>query len=119
MMAETVEHVGHPNFSLCYDPGNMIHYTKGEVRPETDVHDAARYVTTCIIKDCVVVGGTPDVWILPGDGWVDFRAVLSGLVGAGFRGPLYVECLGGEALEDINDRARRTHAFISGIVAEL
>ena len=119
MMAETVELVGHPNFSICYDPGNIIYYTKGEARPETDVHDVARYVTTCIIKDCLVTDGTPDVWILPGDGWVDFRAVLSSLVGAGFTGPLYVECLGGEALDDINHRARITHGFLSDTIADL
>jgi sugar phosphate isomerase/epimerase len=119
MMAETVEQVGHANFSICYDPGNIIYYTKGEVRPETDVPDVACQVTTCIIKDCVVTGGQPDVWILPGEGWVDFRAVLSALVQAGFAGPLYVECLGGEELDDINDRAKRTYDFISEIVAAL
>ncbi len=119
MMAETIEKVGHPNFTLCYDPGNIIYYTKGERRPETDVHDAAPYVTTCIIKDCIVTDGTPDVWILPSDGWVDYESVLGSLVNAGFRGPLYVECLGGEELEDINDRAKRTHKFISDIVGGL
>ena len=119
MMAKTVEAVAHPNFSICYDPGNIIYYTKGDLRPETDVHDVAPHVTTCIIKDCLVTDGTPDVWLLPGEGWVDFHAVLSGLTQAGFSGPLYVECLGGEALADINNRARRTYAFVSGIVEML
>ena len=119
MMAETVEQVGHPNFTVCYDPGNIIYYTKGELRPEVEVRDVARHVTTCIIKDCLVTDGTPDVLILPGEGQVDFRAVLSALVEAGFAGPLYVECLGGDALENINDRARRTHGFVSEIVAGL
>lgn len=119
MMAETVESVGHPNFTVCYDPGNMIYYTKGDVRPETDVHDVAQHVATCIIKDCIVTDGTPEVWILPGEGWVDFESVLGSLVKAGFAGPLYVECLGGEELDDINDRAKRTHQFLSGIMSRL
>lgn len=119
MMAETVEQVGHPNFSICYDPGNIIYYTKGERRPETDVVDIAPHVSICIIKDCVVKDGTPDVWILPGEGWVDFPTVLGKLADAGFVGPLYVECLGGQEIDDINDRARRTHELIAGIVAGL
>ena len=119
MMTETFELVGHPNFSICYDPGNIIYYTKGEHRPETDVADVAAHVSMCIIKDCIVEDDKPDVWILPGDGWVDFASVLRQLVEAGFTGPLYVECLGGTETEDINDRARRTHAFIADIVAAL
>ncbi|NSW56887.1 MAG: sugar phosphate isomerase/epimerase [Armatimonadetes bacterium] len=119
MMAETVELVGHPNFSICFDPGNIIYYTKGAATPEVELRDVAPYVTTCIIKDCIIIDGKPDVWILPGEGLVDFRAVLSGLAQAGFVGPLYVECLGGSELEDINHRAARTHSFVSEIVSSL
>ena len=119
MMAETAEAVGHPNFSICYDPGNIIYYTKGERRPETDVPDVAPHVSICIIKDCIVKDDTPDVWILPGEGWVDFGSVLGSLTSAGFRGPLYVECLGGEEKADIDERAARTHELIGGIVAGL
>jgi len=87
--------VDHPSYSICYDPGNIIYYTKGEERPETHIASVAPLVTTCIIKDCVVADGKPDVMITPGEGWVDFDAVLSALVAGGFRGPLYVECVGG------------------------
>ncbi len=119
MMTETFELVNHPNFSICYDPGNIIYYTKGEHRPEPDVDDVAAHVGMCIIKDCVVVDDKPDVNILPGEGWVDFGVVLGKLVAASFTGPLYVECLGGTETADINDRARRTHAFVTEIVAKL
>jgi sugar phosphate isomerase/epimerase len=85
----------------------------------TTWHDVARHVTTCMIKDCVVSDGTPDVMVLPGEGLVDFRTVVSGLVAGGFRGPLYVECLGGQELPDINDRARRTHGFLRELLALL
>ena len=52
--------VNHSAFGICYDPGNIIYYTKGELRPETDVAVAAPKVTTVIIKDCVVENGNPD-----------------------------------------------------------
>lgn len=119
MMTETYELVNHPNFSICYDPGNIIYYTKGEHRPEADVDDVAPHVGMCIIKDCVVKDDTPDVWILPGEGWVDFETVLDKLVKAGFTGPLYVECVGGQEIDDINDRAQRTHDLMSGIIGGL
>ncbi|NLC58762.1 MAG: sugar phosphate isomerase/epimerase [Armatimonadetes bacterium] len=119
MMRRVVEAVDHPNFSICYDPGNIIYYTKGEHRPETDVHAIKEHVSVCIIKDCVVNNGVPDVHLLPGEGLVDFRRVLGALVDAGFRGPLYVECVGGTQWDDINDRARRTHAFVSDLLARL
>ncbi|OHE79734.1 MAG: hypothetical protein A3G75_00935, partial [Verrucomicrobia bacterium RIFCSPLOWO2_12_FULL_64_8] len=78
------EKVNHPAFGICFDPGNIIFYTKGEMRPETDVAEVAPRVTTGIIKDCVVVDGKPDVMVTAGDGLVDFHTVLSGLVGGGF-----------------------------------
>ncbi len=119
MMVETLEAVGHPNFTLCYDPGNIIYYTRGERRPETDVVDVLGRVATCMVKDCVVVDGKPDVHLLPGEGLVDFRSVLGQLIEGGFNGPLYVECVGGSELDDINDRARRTREFIGGILESL
>jgi len=118
-MVRVVQAVNHPAFSICYDPGNIIFYSKGEYRPETDVLDVREHVTTCIIKDCTLEGEKPDVNILPGEGLVDFRSVLGSLTAAGFRGPLYVECLGGSELEDINARAVKTREFLEGILADL
>jgi sugar phosphate isomerase/epimerase len=118
-LARVAEQVNHPGFGICYDPGNIIYYTKGELRPETDVHDVAAHVTVCIIKDCVVVDGQPDVWILPGEGLVDFPTVLGALAGAGFQGPLYVECLGGTEWADITARGRRTRVWVEEMVAKL
>jgi sugar phosphate isomerase/epimerase len=119
MMVEVVKAVNHPNFSLCYDPGNIIYYTKGQLRPETDVDEVLGHVGTCIIKDCLVIDGKPDVWILPGEGWVDFEVVLGKLTAGGFTGPLYVECLGGSELADIDDRAQRTRDYLGGIIGKL
>jgi sugar phosphate isomerase/epimerase len=108
--------VGHPSFGICHDPGNIIYYSRGELRPETDVERVAPAVSACIIKDCVVVDGKPDVMVTPGEGLVDFEAFLGGLVRNGFRGPLYVECVGGRELDEIDANVRRTLDFIRGIL---
>ncbi len=111
--------VNHPAFGISYDPGNIIYYTKGERRPETDIAAVAPTVSTLIIKDCVVEDGKPDVMVTPGEGLVDFRKVIGGLVAGGFDGPLYVECLGGKTLDEINTNARSTLKFVSGILADI
>ena len=119
-LAKAIEIVNSDAFRICYDPGNIIYYTKGEVRPESNVDDVAKYVTFCIIKDCIIKDdGNPDVWILPGEGLVDFPIVLGKLVKAGFTGPLHVECLGGTELEDINKKAWKTREWLERIVESL
>ena len=108
--------VNHPAFGICYDPGNMIYYTKGQERPEMHVAEVAPLVTTVIIKDCLLRGSPPDVkpdvMVTPGEGLVDFPALLSALAGGGFGGPLYLECVGGETLDEIDANVRRTLGFI-------
>ena len=111
------EKVNHPAFGICYDPGNIIYYTKGDLRPETDVAIAAPKVTTTIIKDCAVEDGVPDVMVTPGEGLVDFETVLNGLVSGGFDGPLYVECVGGTTVDEINRNTKATLKFVSDILA--
>ena len=81
--------------------------------------EVAPLVTTAIIKDCILVDGVPDVMVTAGDGLVDFPAVLSGLVAGGFRGPLYVECVGGKTPEEIDANVLRTRKYIQGILAGL
>ncbi len=109
--------VNHPAFGICYDPGNIIYYTKGDIRPETDVAVAAPKVSTTIIKDCVVEDGVPDVMVTPGEGLVDFETVLNGLVSGGFAGPLYVECVGGTTVDEINRNTKATLKLVSDILA--
>ena len=109
--------VHHPAFGICYDPGNIIYYTKGNLRPETDIATIAPKVTTTIIKDCVVEDGIPDVMVTPGEGLVNFEIVLGGLVNGGFDGPLYVECVGGKTVGEINENIKSTLKFVSDILA--
>ena len=35
------QEVNHSAFGICYDPGNIIYYTKGELRPETEIDAVA------------------------------------------------------------------------------
>jgi sugar phosphate isomerase/epimerase len=109
--------VDHAAFGICYDPGNIIYYTKGEERPTMHVVEVAPLVTTCIIKDCALNDGKPDVQVTPGEGLVDFPAVLSALAEGGFHGPLYLECVGGETLDEIDANVRHTLAFIRDILS--
>lgn len=110
------QRVDHPAFGVCYDPGNIIYYTQGDERPEMAIDRVAPMVRTGIIKDCIVSDGKPDVMITPGEGWVDFAAVLGGLVNGGFRGPLYVECVGGTTVDEIDRNLLETRDFIRTIL---
>jgi len=118
-LIEADEKVAHPAFGICYDPGNIIYYTKGERRPETDVGEVASRVNTTIIKDCAVEEGKPDVLVTPGDGLVDFPVVLEKLLEGGFQGPFYVECVGGEEIPQIDRNLAFTLGYVKGILAEL
>jgi sugar phosphate isomerase/epimerase len=118
-LIDAYEKVSHPAFGICYDPGNIIFYTRGELRPETDIDKVAPMVTTGIIKDCVIKDGKPDVMVTAGEGLVDFDRVISGLVAGGFRGPLYVECVGGRELDEIDKNVKSTLKFVKDILAEL
>ena len=118
-LIDAYEKVNHPGFGICYDPGNIIYYTKGEQRPETALDEVAPTVNTAIIKDCTLHDGQPDVMVTPGEGLVDFEKVLGGLIAGGFRGPLYLECVGGKEIEEIHANVRATRSFIRQILESL
>lgn len=118
-LLQAKERVGHPNFGICYDPGNIIYYSRGELRPEAEIDRIAPAVRTFMVKDCILRDGTPDVTVTPGEGLVDFEKVLSGLVQGGFEGPLYVECVGGDDVNEVDENLRRTLGFLEDIVASL
>ena len=115
-LIEAHEKVDHPAFGICYDPGNIIYYTKGDLRPEPFVDKIASRTSTFIIKDCVVVDGKSDVMVTPGDGLVDFDAVIGGLVANGFDGPLYLECVGGKTLEEVDGDISASLSFVRAIL---
>jgi sugar phosphate isomerase/epimerase len=55
--------------------------------------------------------------VTPGEGLVDFEKVLGGLVVGGFDGPLYVECVGGKTVDEIDRNVKSTLKFVSDILA--
>jgi sugar phosphate isomerase/epimerase len=113
-LMRAVERLDSAAFGIWYDPGNIIYYTGGDPVEEAEVV-AAHCVGLCV-KDAS--GKGQDVNLLPGTGLVDFPAVFGALAKAGFSGPCLVECLGGEAKEDIDERARKAYDFLTGLIQQ-
>ena len=111
-----VERFAHPNFGICYDPGNILYYT-GE-RPEDDLPKLVEHVQAMCVKD-ETGGQHGEVMLTPGDGLVDFRRIFSILDEAGFEGPCWIECLGGGSVAEINTEAVRARRFLLELAAEI
>ena len=115
-----IETVGHKNFSLWYDPGNIFFYSNGELDPVDDAKDVdgAVRVGMCIKDfDMVVKDGKPtrDVWVTPGTGRVDFPKVLKALRNGGFKaGYLVIECVarGDGELPTILAEAKKAREYV-------
>lgn len=104
-LVRMVETIDHPNFGVYFDPGNVLYFTGHS--PLEGLAEVAPHVVGLIIKD--ETGGVRgSVEIEPGTGDVPFPEVFAVLRAGGFSsGPVTVECLGGDTLEDVNARARR------------
>jgi sugar phosphate isomerase/epimerase len=108
--------VGHPNFKLWYDAGNIIYYTGKN--PVEELKPIARYVTGFCAKDCAEPKG--DVMIQFGSGKVDFAAVFATLKAAGFDGPIMVECCTiGATAEETMANARANRTFLEHVLARV
>ncbi len=116
---KTVEAVGHKNFRIWYDPGNIFYYSGGKLDPVADAATVDGLVVGMCVKD---YRHPKEVMVTPGTGQVDFPKVLARLKKGGFtHGPLIVETLarGDEAatlkeatkarrfLEELTGRSRR------------
>ena len=115
-LVELRDQIDHPAFRISYDPGNIIYYTKGAVRPEDEVEQVASHTSTLIIKDCSLDGDQPDVMVTVGDGLVDFSFVIGKLRAGGFRGPMYVECVGSTEPDEVDTDLKRTRAYIAALI---
>ena len=82
-----LDKVGHANFKIWYDAGNIIYYTGKD--PLSELEPIAKQVTGFCAKDCA--GPKGDVMSQFGIGKVDFKAVFAKLKSVGFNGPLMVE----------------------------
>ena len=112
----TIELVGHRNFTLWYDPGNIYYYSNGELNPAEDARTVSGIVTGMCVKDFTM--SAKDVRVNPGEGKVDFPAVLAQLKKGGFtRGPLVIETLARGDLPTLLAAARKARKFVEGLVA--
>jgi sugar phosphate isomerase/epimerase len=109
-----MKRVGHPNFKIWYDAGNIIHYTGKD--PVEELKPVAHHVTGFCAKDCAEPKG--DVMIQFGAGKVDFAGVFKVLKSAGFDGPIMVECCAvAETPEATAANARANREFLQKVLA--
>ena len=113
---QVIERVGHKNFRLWYDPGNIFFYSDGALDPANDAADADGQVAGMCIKDFLP---PKNVAVTPGTGKVNFPAVLARLKKGGFTGgALVVEMIA--PIEDLAQRlaeAKKARLFVEGLVA--
>ena len=108
--------VGHPNFKIWYDAGNIIYYMGKD--PVEELKPIVQYVTGFCAKDCAEPKG--DVMIQFGAGKVDFKGVFQVLKSAGFNGPIMVECCAvGETAEATAANARANREFLEKVLAQI
>lgn len=111
---QTIRAVNHPNFSIWYDAGNIIHYTGKD--PVAEIDPIAPHITGFCAKDCGELRG--DVMIQFGVGKVDFGAVFQRLKVHGFQGPIMVECCQvGATPEATTANARANREFLEAVLA--
>ena len=112
-----IEKMGHKNFCLWYDPGNIYYYSDGKLSPVDDAANVDGLVVGMSVKDFKM---PKDVNVTPGTGMVDFPGVMARLRQGGFkRGPLIVECLAVGDISFINAEARKACQFIEKLTAAL
>ena len=115
-IVKAMKAVGHPNFKIWYDAGNIIYYTGKD--PVAELAPIAEHVTGFCAKDCGAEKG--DVMIQFGTGKVDFTAVFRKLKSAGFNGPIMVECCKiGATAQETMENARANRVFLEKAIAAI
>ncbi len=108
--------VGHPNFKVWYDAGNIIFYTGKD--PVAELEPIAEHVTGFCAKDCAAQRG--DVMVQFGTGKVDFAGVFKKLKSTGFNGPIMVECCKiGATPQETMENARANRLFLEKVLANV
>jgi sugar phosphate isomerase/epimerase len=111
-----LERVGHPNFKIWYDAGNIIYYTGKD--PIEELKPIVQHVTGFCAKDCAAPKS--EVMIQFGMGKVDFAGVFKVLKSAGFAGPIMVECCAiGDTPEATAATARANREFLEKVLASI
>ncbi len=111
-----IKTVGHPNFKIWYDAGNILFYTGKD--PVTELEPIAEHVTGLCAKDCDKQRG--EVMIQLGAGKVDFAGVFKQLKAAGFNGPIMLEgCKVGATAAETTENARANREFLEKVLATI
>lgn len=106
--------VGHPNFKIWYDAGNILFYTGKD--PVAELDPIVEHVTGFCAKDCDKQRG--EVMIQLGAGKVDFAGVFKKLKAAGFNGPIMLEgCQVGATAAETTENARANREFLEKTLA--
>ena len=79
--------VGHANFQIWYDAGNILYYTGKD--PLAELEPLMAHITGFCAKDCT--GHKGEGMIQFGTGKVDFGTLFDKFKRAGFQGPIMVE----------------------------
>ena len=108
-----IEMVGHENFRIWSDPGNIFYYSNGELDPMADAATVDGLVVGMSVKD---YRHPKDVLVTPGTGKVNFPAVFARLKEGGFTGgPLVVECLERGDLKQTLAEAKKARRFLEDL----
>jgi sugar phosphate isomerase/epimerase len=111
-----IDRIGHKNFRLWYDPGNILYYSDGKLDPVDDAATVDGVVVGMSVKD---FRPPKEVEITPGTGKVNFVKVLSRLQQGGFtHGPLVVECLDRGDLAHVNAEAAKARRFLEALTGQ-
>jgi len=109
-----LEKVGHKNFRLWYDPGNIFYYSDGALNPVDDSSTVNGLVVGMSVKD---YRQSKIVDLTPGTGQVDFVKVMQNLKAGGFTGgPLIIECLTPGELPQLLEEAKKARQFVEQLV---
>jgi len=113
---KTVEKVGHKNFRIWYDPGNIFYYSNGKVDPVDDAATVDGLVAGMCVKD---YRHPKNVDVTPGTGQVDFPKVLARLKKGGFTGgALVVETLAPGDLAATLKEAKKARKFLEKLTGQ-
>lgn len=108
---QAIEFVGHRNFRLWYDPGNIFYYSDGARNPVDDAATVDGLVVGMSAKDFLP---PKEVMVTPGMGRVDFPAVFARLRQGGFTtGPVLVETLAKGDRKQLIAEAKKAREFLT------
>jgi sugar phosphate isomerase/epimerase len=114
-LRRAVELVGHECFTLMYDPGNIYYYSDGRIDPVVDAEAVGGLITGMSVKD---YKHPKNVAVSPGEGQVDFPALMARLRRDGFtHGPLLVETLAPGDPAHTLEEAKKARRFVEQLVA--